>query len=66
MPEIDSLILSIELDLNGLRSGLREANQLVTQSSRSMIKSLSGVEESLRKNGVLSVKHKAPTVISEI
>ncbi len=65
MPEIDSLTLRIELDLSGLRSGLREANQLVARSSRSMIQSLAGVEESLRKIGAMSATLQPPVSNTE-
>ena len=60
MPELDSSTVRIEVDLSGLRRGLREANQLVAQSSRSMIQSLAGVEESLRKIGAMSATLQPP------
>jgi len=65
MPELESLTLRIELDLSGLRRGLREAKQLVSQSSRSMIQSLAGVEESLRRIGDTSATLIPPAVNPE-
>jgi len=60
MPEVDSLTLHIEVDLRNLRNGLREANQLVSQSSQSMTKSLAGVEASLKKIQGMSATLQSP------
>ncbi len=60
MPEVDSLTLRIEVDLSDLRSGLSEANRLVSESSRSMIQSLAGVEKSLGRIGSMSATLQPP------
>ena len=51
MPEIDSLRVRIEADLSGLRRGLREAEQLVAQSSGNMTRSLAAIERPFQNIG---------------